>query len=112
MLAPGSTLSAAGRLFATIGIGVVPDFVNQGVGYKANGSVCLDTAAPSAGLFANGYTSNVAGSLYATTAQNASDVYVNGLRTSALGQICIESADAVTFSNGNGITAAGNLSVN
>lgn len=112
MLSPGATLSATGRLFATIGVGVVPDFINQGIGYKANGSVCLDTAAPSGGLFDDGLAMNLAGSLYATLTPAGTDTYVSGLRVSNLGQLVIESADATTYSNGNGITAAGNLSVN
>lgn len=112
MLAPGAVLSAAGRLPATIGIGTAPDFFCNGVGFKAGGLVAFDTAAPAGSNFDGGYAVNAAGAHYAKTSQLGTDIFVNGLRTSLLGQIIIESADAVTFCNGNGITAAGNLAVN
>lgn len=112
MLAPGATLSAAGRLPATVGAGTAPDFFTNGVGFKTGGLVAFDTNAPAGNNFNNGYARNAAGAYYAKTAQLGTDIFVNGLRCSVLGQIIIESADAATFSNGNGITAAGNLAVN
>jgi hypothetical protein len=112
MLAPGATLSAAGRLFATIGAGTAPAFFNQGIGFMANGSVAFDTNAPTGNIVNDGWSVSPAGALYATLVQLGTDIYISGLRTSILGQIVIESNDAVTFNNGNGITAAGNLSVN
>lgn len=112
MLAPGALLSAAGRLPATIGPGTTPDFFCNGVGFKTGGLVAFDTSAPAGNNFTDGYAINSSGAFYATTSQLGTDTYVSGLRTSLLGQIVIESANAVTFSNGNGITAAGNLAVN
>jgi hypothetical protein len=113
MLAPGATLSTAGRLFATIGAGTAPAFFNQGIGFMANGSVAFDTNAPPANpVFNDGWAINASGALCATLTQLGTDTYVDGLRTSILGQLVIESNDAVTFNSGNGITAAGNLSVN
>jgi hypothetical protein len=112
-LAPGVTISAAGRLFATIGPGTVANFYNQGIGLMANQSVAMDTNAPAGTIFNDGYAVSANGALYVKVAtQLATDVWVGGLRTSILGQIIVESADAVTYCNGNGITAAGNLSVN
>lgn len=113
MLAPGSVLSAAGRLFATIGANTLPDFFNEGVGYMNNGSVAMDSAANSP-VYAGGLAYNLAGALLVTLTQDVSDTFVNGLRISGIsnGALVVESADAVSFSNGNGITAAGNLSVN
>jgi|SRR5882724_6483202 len=112
MLAPGAILSAAGRLPATIGAGTTPDFFCNGVGFKTGGLVAFDTNAPAGSAFSGGHALNASGAIYATTTQLGTDIYVSGLRTSILGQIVIESANAATFSNGNGITAAGNLAVN
>lgn len=112
MLAPGATLSAAGRLFATIGLATTADFINGGVGFKANGSVAFDTSAPTGSSFTGGIAQNASGAFYAKTTQAGTDLWVSGLRISTLGQLIIESADAATFSNGNGTTAAGNLAVN
>jgi len=112
MLAPGSVLSAAGRLFATIGAGTTPAFFNEGMPYMANGSVAMDTNAPAGAPFVEGYALSASGALCVALAQLGTDTYVTGLRTSILGQVVIESNDAATFNSGNGITAAGNLSVN
>lgn len=112
MLAPGATLSAAGRLFATIGLGTTADFISGGVGFKNNGSVALDTSAPAGNVFDGGIAQNASGAFYAKITQAGTDIFNSGLRCSVLGQIIIESADAASFSNGNGITAAGNLAVN
>jgi hypothetical protein len=112
MLAPGAVLSATGRLPATIVAGTTPDFFCNGVGFKSNSTVAMDTNAPAAGNFSDGYARNAAGAFCVTTVQAGTDTYVSGLRVSALGQLVIESANAATFSNGNGITAAGNLAVN
>lgn len=114
MLAPGSVLSAAGRLFATIGANTLPDFFNEGIGYMNNGSVAMDTNVNNSFIYSGGLAQNLAGALFVTLTQDASDIFVNGLRVSIIdnGALVIEGADAVNFSNGNGITAAGNLSVN
>jgi hypothetical protein len=112
MLAPGAVLSAAGRLPATIGAGTVPDFFCEGVGFKNGGLVAMDTNAPSTAPFNDGYAVSANGAYCVTTTQLGTDTYVSGLRTSILGQIVIESNDANTFNSGNGITTAGNLSVN
>lgn len=112
MLAPGAVISPAGRLFATIGAATLPDFFNEGIGYMNNGSVAMDSNVPVSTRFAGGFGYNLAGALFVTTVPSGTDVWVSGLRVSTLGQIIVESADAVSFSNGNGITAAGNLSVN
>jgi hypothetical protein len=111
-LGPGAVLSATGRLPATIGPGTVPDFFCNGVGFKNGGLVAMDNNAPSGSTYNDGYRTNASGALFVTTVQLGTDIYVSGLRTSILGQILIESANAATFSNGNGITAAGNLAVN
>lgn len=114
MLAPGAVLSATGRLFATIGANTLPDFFNEGVGFMNNGSVAMDSNVANSPSYAGGVSRNLAGALFVTTTTDPTDVYVNGLRVSVIdnGAIIIESADATSFSNGNGITAAGSLSVN
>lgn len=79
-----------------------------------DGSVAMDTNLSNSTRYNGGLAQNLAGALFATVTQDASDIFVNGLRVSVIdnGALVIESADAVSFSNGNGITAAGNLSVN
>lgn len=112
MLAPGAVLSAAGRLPATIGAGTAPDFFCNGVGFKNGGLVAMDTNAPTGNIVNDGWSLSPAGAFYVTLTQLGTDTYISGLRTSILGQLVIESNNASIFNNGNGITAAGNLSVN
>lgn len=112
MIVPGMTFGAGGRVAATIGAGTVADFVNQGVGFMNNGNVAMDSNAPSGTGFDAGLAQNASGALFVTTVPAGTDVYNLGVRVSALGQLVIESADAVVFSSGNPITAAGNFAVN
>lgn len=112
MIAPGMVFGAGGRCAATIGVGTVADFINEGVGFKTGGNLALDTGAPAGTNFDNGILQNASGCFYATVTPSGSDGYISGVRVSALGQLVIESLDATSFSSGNPITAAGNFSVN
>lgn len=113
MLVPGMIFGAGGRIAATIGLGTVATSINQGFGF-IGANLALDTNAPGVPIsFTKGIAQNASGAAFAIIAtQLATDTFVEGIRVSALGQIVIESADAVTFANGNPITAAGNFSVN
>ena|SRR5437763_9104850 len=112
MLIPGLTFGAGGRIAATIGAGTVPNFFSSGVGLMTGGNLAIDTNAPAGSGFDGGILQSAAGAFYGTTVQSATDVFIQGIRVSALGQIVYESADAASFTSGNGVTAAGNFSVN
>lgn len=112
MLVPGMTFTAAGRTNATIGATTVATSQNQG-GFGFIGvNLAIDTDAPAGTTFVKGFRLNGSGALYGTTAQVATDQWVEGIRVSAIGQIVYESADPVIFASGNPVTAAGNFSVN
>lgn len=76
------------------------------------GNLALDTNAVSGKIGNSGFAQNASGAIFATTSQSGTDVYVDGVRVSITGQLVIESANAVGFSSGNPITAAGNFAVN
>ena len=112
MLVPGMTFVAGGRVNATIGATTVATSQNQGGFGFIGPNLAIDTDAPAGTIFVKGFRLNASGALYGTTVQAAGDSWVEGIRISALGQIVYESADAVTFTSGNPVTAAGNFSVN
>lgn len=106
------TFGAGGRVNATIGAATTADFINEGMGFKTGGNLAIDTNVPATGVYDGGIAQNGSGAVHGTTVQAATDVWVQGVRVSALGQLVYESADAATFSSGNPITAAGNFAVN
>ena len=108
-VAPGMTFNGSGQVNATTGAGTVPNFINQGVGFMANGNLALDTAAPAGTLFDNGIAQSAAGAFYATVTPAGTDVFAAGVRVSTLGQIVVEVAVPTSFSNGNPVTANGRL---
>lgn len=112
MIVPGLTFGAGGRTAATIGLGTVANFLNQGFGFMNNGNLALDTNPVSGAVGNSGFAQNASGAIFATVTPSGSDVYIDGVRVSITGQLVIESADAASFSSGNPITAAGNFSVN
>lgn len=112
MIVAGLTTGAGSRVAATIGLGTTADFLSSGIGFKTGGNLAIDTSAPAGGNFDEGIALNASGCIYGTLAQSGTDLWVQGVRISALGQLVIESADAAVFSSGNPITAAGNFSVN
>lgn len=112
MLVPGMTFTAAGRTNATIGATTVATSQNQGGFGFIGANLAIDTDAPAGSTFVKGFRLNASGALYGTTAQAATDSWVEGIRVSALGQIVYESADPTSFASGNPVTAAGNFAVN
>lgn len=112
MLCPELTFTASGRVNATIGPTTAAISQAQGGFGFIGQNLAIDTDAPAGNSFVKGFRLNSTGALYGTTVQSATDSWVEGIRVSALGQIVYESADPVTFSSGNPITAAGNFAVN
>lgn len=112
MLCPGMTFTAAGRTNATIGATTVATSQNQGGFGFIGANLAIDTDAPAGNTLVKGFRLNASGALYGTTVQAGTDSWVEGIRVSALGQIVYESANPVSFSSGNPVTAAGNFAVN
>lgn len=72
-----------------------------------DGSVAVDTNAPAASpTMINGIAVNASGALHGKTATLGTDVFVEGIRVSILGQVCYGTTVPVAFQNGNGIVAA------
>lgn len=106
-LAPGCKVDASGRIVTTSGAGQVADFINQGIGFLNDGSVAVDTNAPAANpTFVNGIAVNASGALHGKTATLGTDVFLEGIRVSVLGQVCYGTTVPVSFQNGNGVVAA------
>ena len=110
MLAPGTTFSAS-RAFVTAGAALQANFINEGVGFMNDGSLAIDTDPPAGNVWDGGVRQNASGSIYGTTATAGSDVYIRGLRHSAIGQLIYESAAAVAFNNGDPLTSNGLFAV-
>lgn len=71
-----------------------------------DGSVAIDTNAPGANpTFINGIAVNASGAMFGKTGALATDVFMEGIRVSILGQIVYGTTAAVAFSNGNGYVA-------
>lgn len=112
MLVAGINFVAGGRVFAAIGSNPAVAFINQGYGFFSGQAIAIDTDAPAGNNFNAGMRINPNGAVYGTATPAGTDIYCDGLRISNLGQVVYESADAVTFVNGNPITAAGLFAVN
>lgn len=112
MIAPGMTIGAGGRVAATIGAATAANFMNQGNGFMTGGNLAIDTDAPAGQNFRNGIRLNSSGAIYGTTATAGTDVWVQGVRVSAQGQLVYEAANAASFQNGNPQSAAGLFAVN
>lgn len=103
MLAPGMTF-VDGRLLATIGTGIVPDFFNNGVGFMNNGSVAIDDAVPAGDFYFAGYRRNASGAFYGVDflIDNFVGTYQQGIPLSVTGQIIYNLlADMDVYVNGN-----------
>jgi hypothetical protein len=53
VLAPGMQISGQ-AVFATVGAGTTPSFINQSIGFMADGSLALDTNAPAGSFYKAG----------------------------------------------------------
>lgn len=111
MISPGATLRADGTLPVTIGAGQAANFVNEGIGFMNNGSVAIDTNAPSGGLSDRGYSINSTGALFGTTVVSGTDLFIEGVRVTTLGQVVYVLAIPTQFVNGNPVGAQGELAV-
>lgn len=106
-LAPGCKFDGSGRIVTTSGAAQVADFINQGIGFMNDGSVAVDTNAPAATpTFINGIAVNGSGALHGKTGSLGTDVFLEGVRVSILGQVVYGTTVAVAFNNGNGTVAA------
>lgn len=107
MLVPGVIFSAVRRVDITAGAGQTPDFINQGFGFMNDGTLAVDTNAPSSGIYYKGYQMNASGAVHGTTTQSATDVYHEGVRRTTIGQLVYEFAAVGlnSFSSRNPVTA-------
>lgn len=106
-LAPGQKFDGSGRIVTTSGAGQVANFINQGYGFLNDGSLAIDTNAPAANpTFVNGIAVNASGAIHGKTATLGTDVFLEGVRVSILGQVCYGTTVAIGFQNGNGIVAS------
>jgi hypothetical protein len=112
MIVPGELFTGT-QITVTRGLGTTATQILQGFGFMNDGSLALDTTAVPAtpASITKGVAQNASGAAYSTTAQNASDSWIEGVRVSAAGALVVEVAAAAGFSNGNPITAGGNLAV-
>lgn len=107
-LVPGMIVSS-GRIDVTVAANPTPAFFNQGVGFAANGTLSIDSNAPSGSNYRAGIRQNAQGAFYGTTSTAGTDVYSGGLRVSASGQLVYAVAAAQDHVNGNPIRTNGAL---
>lgn len=107
-LVPGLEISSD-RVDVTVAAGADPDFFNQGVGFFNDGTLAIDSNAPSGSNYRNGIRQNANGAFYGTTSTAGTDVYVSGLRVSAAGQLVYAVAATQNYVNGNPIRTTGAL---
>lgn len=113
MLVPGLTFSGNEAVVAR-SLGQVANQILQGFGFLSDGvTLALDTTAVPSPVpsFTKGIAQNASGAAYTVTVQNATDVWVEGIRVSAAGAIVVEVNPAVEYASGNPITANGNFAV-
>jgi hypothetical protein len=104
MLVPGVTF-VSGRVDITAGAAQTPDFINQGFGFMNDGSLAVDTNAPSSGIYYKGFQMNSSGAVHGTTVRSAGDVYHEGIRRTTIGQLVYELAAATGYSSRNPVTS-------
>lgn len=109
-LAPGMVVITE-RVDVTIGAATVPAFFNEGVGFMADQSLAVDSDAPTGAVYHVGIRQSAAGAFYGTTSVAATDVFIEGVRVSNIGQLVYEAAAPQTYVNGNPIRANGALAV-
>jgi leucyl aminopeptidase (aminopeptidase T) len=110
MLVPGMPFSSS-RVDITAGAAQAPDFFNQGFGFMNDGTLAVDTNVPAGSNFTKGIRQSAAGAVYGTTTAAGTDLWLEGIRITTLGQIVYESAAATGFASGNPITSNGRFAV-
>lgn len=111
MLTPALTI-VGGRVLITVGAAIASQMYSQGIGFLNNGRLPIDSAAPAGNIWNAGMRLNSSGCPYGTTAVNATDVYLGGLRFTTQGQLVYADAASTGFSNGTPITATGAMAGN
>ena len=107
MFVPG-VLFSSGRVDITSGNGQAADFRGPGgFGFMNDGTLAVDTAAPSGSRFIKGFLVNSSGAVFGTTTPNASDTWIEGVRVSSAGAIVFEAAAATGYASGNPVTSNG-----
>lgn len=111
MIIPGAPMTS-GRLDVTISAGPTADHhTSGGFGLAADGTVAMDSDAPTGDLRLKGFRVNATGCLFQTTATDAGDVWLAGIRCSVDGAVVTEAAAAAGAVNGDPFTANGLLAV-
>lgn len=105
------TINASNQVQVNRASGNTSDFVYGGYGFKNNGDLCMDEAAPTGTLSNNGFRVNSTGCIFIVTATDPGDVFHSGLRRTVLGQLVVENAVGTAFVNGNPLTSNGVLAV-
>jgi len=111
VIAPGVVCRVDGTYPVTVGLNQVADRINEGLGLMNNGSLAIDTAAPSGSLYDRGMRQNSSGALFGTTTVSGSDIFIEGVRFTSGGVLVYQLATPDTFVNGNPIKTNGALAV-
>ncbi len=112
MLVPG-LLFSSGRVVITAGVGQVPDYINQGLGFMNDGSLAVDTDTPAGSNYRAGFYISAAGAIYGVeeAASNPSHS-IQGLLVEANGRLIYDAAMAIeAVVNGNPVDSDGVLAV-
>jgi len=108
MIAPGMTISATNQTRINLLANNTSDVINGGYGFKnilGEFVLCMDSDAPTQAFFNSGFRVNSNGCIHVVAATDPTDVWIQGLRCSSLGQLVIEDAVGVSFVNGNPLTS-------
>lgn len=102
MLVPGLTFSATGRVRVTSGFAIVPDFINQGLGFKNDGSLCFELGPIIGSVAREGFPVSPFGCIYVI--DNGLSDYagsISGLSYHTDGRLIVALSDPDFFQNGN-----------
>lgn len=111
MLAPGIPRTSDRYDVTVAASPTAASHLQGGFGLAADGTLYIDSDAPSGSLYLKGFRVNATGCIFGTTSTNASDVWNAGLRCSVAGAVVYEAAAAVAAVNGDPLTANGLLAV-
>lgn len=103
MLVPGVTFTATGRVNVGISADNIPDFISGGFGFRNNGELCIDIAAPVGDFYVKGFRVSAAGAIYGVSVPD-SGAFAEGIYRNNDGRIVYDPADPVVFASGNPIT--------
>lgn len=114
MLVQGLTfLSPLGnQVFITVSINPKPDYFAHGFGWMNDGSLAVNISPVPHGTsvsYNKGFAFGPKGAVYATPTQSSDDVYLEGIRVSAMGALVLEANLADTYHSGNALILDGCL---